>query len=72
MDAIDALMCFGFGIIKSKHDNECYFNNGTYIVFSNYIAPKDKESVKLLDKEIAEQPEYYKKQLRQRGIELGI
>ncbi len=72
MDAMDALICFGCEIVKHGTSGVMVMNNGVFDLIMGTSTIIDKASMEKLLEEIKEQPNYYKKQLQQKGIALGI
>ncbi len=65
MDALDALFCFGFKIVKCG-----ILEKAKYKLDGDCSDVKNADSIKLLLKEIHELPEYYAKQMMERGDKL--
>lgn len=65
MNALDALLCFGYRIIKAD-----FLEKASYKLCGKNADKKYKESTNLLLEEINEKAEYYAKEIIERGKKL--
>ncbi len=63
MDAIDALLCFGFKLVRT---NQCYHLNNHSIDARYYY------QVRELFQEIGQAPEYHRALFTKKGVALGL